>query len=471
MAALAFDGRKTTYTAFLDVLEHQASETIFAPESREAPVQILGPLEAAGLTFDALWFLGADDTSWPAVAPPHPFLSRPLQNQHEMPHANADIDLRLAKQVTARLEQSAPRRVFSYATQNAEGACRPSPLVALGKQPLSAQALRAQMGATDDLAGRHDSPEVLIEQEPTVVVPWPVEQVAGGADVLKLQAACPFHAFANKRLAARAIDETDWGLEASERGSVVHRILEKLWEEMKTRDGLGEAVARGRLRGMAEQATTEALERYAPQGPDRVWGQAYLDAEQERIVALIEEWLAYERQRADFEVEAREDERTASVGELKLKLRVDRIDRVKDGRVIIDYKTGNVSADIWDGARPDEPQLPIYAAYGQVEELKGILLGRVAQGQVKFTGRVENSEAVMRGAAQLTKIPFRAEMMENWQRVLLDLSDQFLRGEARINPKRFPGTCQYCSFSGLCRIAESDRHAEDEADPGDGEWD
>ncbi len=107
VAALAFDGRMASYAEFLEVLEWQAEQTIFAPESRDAPVQILGPLEAAGLTFDALWFLGADDASWPAVARPHPFLPRSLQRTHNMPHADSTADWKLAQQVTARLESSA----------------------------------------------------------------------------------------------------------------------------------------------------------------------------------------------------------------------------------------------------------------------------------------------------------------------------------------------------------------------------
>ena len=56
VSELAFDGGKVGYGEFLEVLERQAKQTIFAPESRDAPVQILGPLEAAGLTFDASGF-------------------------------------------------------------------------------------------------------------------------------------------------------------------------------------------------------------------------------------------------------------------------------------------------------------------------------------------------------------------------------------------------------------------------------
>ncbi len=41
VAALAFDGRKVDYAEFLEVLVRQAEQTIFAPESRDAPVQVL----------------------------------------------------------------------------------------------------------------------------------------------------------------------------------------------------------------------------------------------------------------------------------------------------------------------------------------------------------------------------------------------------------------------------------------------
>ncbi len=132
VATLSFDGRKVGYAEFLEVMQRHAGQMIFAPESRDAPVQILGPLEAAGLTFDALWFLGADDASWPAPARPHAFLTRSLQRKHRMPHGDSTVDWELAQQVTLRLERSAARCVFSYPSQNAEGVCRPSTLVTSG---------------------------------------------------------------------------------------------------------------------------------------------------------------------------------------------------------------------------------------------------------------------------------------------------------------------------------------------------
>ena len=50
-------------------------ETLFQAESPDTPIQILGPLESAGLTFDALWLLGLDAYNWP----PSPHM-RPCNN-------------------------------------------------------------------------------------------------------------------------------------------------------------------------------------------------------------------------------------------------------------------------------------------------------------------------------------------------------------------------------------------------------
>jgi ATP-dependent helicase/nuclease subunit B len=456
VAALAFDGRKVSCAEFLEVLEQQAKQTIFAPESRNAPIQILGPLEAAGLTFDALWFLGADDANWPSVARPHPFLPVSLQRKHGMPHSETAADWKLAQQVTLRLQSSAAKSVFSYPAQNAEGLCRPSTLVNSVTKEITSQSFRAQLAGGDD----GDQPAaLLIDEEPAAIVPWPSEQDAGGSEVLRRQAACPFQSFATKRLSARPMEATDWGLEPRERGSVVHKILEDLWAELKSYAGLMQARREDRLQAIVEHHVKSALLRYgnAPHTRKQNWSQAYLEAEQDRICSLILEWLDYEAKRSPFTVEAGEVKLAATVENLKLQVRVDRIDCIRNGRVIIDYKTGVVKADAWEGERPDEPQLPLYAGFGRVDELQGVLLGRVREGETRFIGRVENADDVIAGDTKLSKPPYRPEMLQAWQRVLLDVGRQFLRGEAQVDPKRYPKTCEFCPLPGLCRIAETDR--------------
>ncbi|MGC2401273.1 MAG: PD-(D/E)XK nuclease family protein [Acidobacteriaceae bacterium] len=456
VAELSFDGRAVSYVDFLEVLERHAGQTIFAPESRDAPVQILGPLEAAGLSFDALWFLGADDTSWPPTARPHPFLTKPLQRKYQMPHADTEQDWKLAKQATERLLKSATHCVFSYPRQNAEGECRPSTLLNFATRPLV-------------ISMPQSAPSLPLEDENELaaVVHWPVEREAGGADVLKRQAACPFQSFAVKRLGARPMEETDWGLEARERGIVVHRILQTLWEELKSDAGLLQAREQGRLTDMIAGHVKKELEGYGKHMHARnlSWSRTYLEAEEERIATLLRLWLDSEAKRAPFTFEAAEKKFPATVGHLKLQVRVDRVDAVNGGRVIIDYKTGDVKKTAWEGPRPDEPQLLLYAS--QVEDLKGLLLARVNVEKTGFVGLVQDSHAVI-DQKDLAKPPLTSRMLRDWSEILRNLGEQFLNGEAQVDPNHGKKTCKFCPLPGLCRIAELANLDEDE-DGDDGE--
>src|SRR6185312_3621474 len=65
----------------------------------------------------------------------------------------------------------------------------------------------------------------------------------------------------------------------------------------------------------------------------------------------------------DFTVETTEQDSHYELGPLRLRLRLDRIDRLKDGRlVLIDYKSGEPKTKSLHGERPSEPQLLVYAA-------------------------------------------------------------------------------------------------------------
>ena len=73
-ASLGFDGRRMAWSDFLAALDRAVDETLFAPESQDAPILIAGPAESAGLTADAIWFLGASEEAWPAAGATHPLI-------------------------------------------------------------------------------------------------------------------------------------------------------------------------------------------------------------------------------------------------------------------------------------------------------------------------------------------------------------------------------------------------------------
>ncbi|MFM1892542.1 MAG: hypothetical protein RLZ44_1619, partial [Pseudomonadota bacterium] len=102
-----------SFRAALGGLRRLTADTLFQPEGRQAPIQVLGVLEAGGLRFDHLWVMGLDDATWPAPAAPHPLLPATLQRELGLPHASAERELGFARRLTQRLRRAAPEVILS----------------------------------------------------------------------------------------------------------------------------------------------------------------------------------------------------------------------------------------------------------------------------------------------------------------------------------------------------------------------
>jgi ATP-dependent helicase/DNAse subunit B len=153
-----------------------------------------------------------------------------------------------------------------------------------------------------------------------------------------------------------------------------------------------------------------------------------------------------------------EERNSIFVGELALTVRADRIDDVAGGKLLIDYKTGEVSTASWDGPRPEQPQLPLYAAFSHVENLIGAVFAQVRRPKLAFKGRVDDprtnlSDELVAKDAQLIGA-YNAELVEQWRGTLVNLSESFVRGEAQVDPHVYPKSCQYCPLDGVCRVVE-----------------
>jgi len=471
ISLLDFAGRKVAFSAFLQTLERQANETTFTPESHHAPIQILGAFESSAQTFDAIWFLGVDDAQWPPAGRPHPLLPVSLQRRAKTPHSDAATDTDLALTVTRRIAESAPECIFSYARQSKEGELRPSPILSAifkgaNVQEVSSADFKKRISVPESLSLNSQAESTVI---PSQIVPWAVDRVAGGADVLKDQGACPFRAFAKRRFATQPLNRTEWGLDAAQRGNLLHSVLEAIWSpespeqfRMLSLDDLKNVIAARRLDEALRYHISNVFESLVREHAEDSWMRAYLESEQRRLLIRLREWMQYEAERQPFDVEKREEQLdNVSVGDLKLNLRADRVDRLPDGsHLLIDYKTGEVSASAWKGKRPDEPQLPLYAVHGNVETVVGLLFAQIRAGKRGFVGRVENAQQILltglKAASSLVNQPYDKPMHDEWQQALLRLAEEFLRGEASVAPKHGADTCKYCPLPGLCRVAEAD---------------
>ncbi|HTU50910.1 MAG TPA: PD-(D/E)XK nuclease family protein [Acidobacteriaceae bacterium] len=460
-------------------LQSLAGTMLFTLETRHAPVQILGISEAAGLTFDRIWWMNAQAASWPPRGHAQPFLPWSVQRAAHMPYADPAADAAFAERVTRRVLTSAPAVIVSFALQESDpttaSAHAPSPEIAISPAVRSALPRVRLIAMEEFLSGQVEAPisregdaessalEV-VDEEPAI--PFQGTQVRSGVTFLKDQAACPFRAFAEIRLAAEPIEEAAIGLPAAAQGIILHEVLQCFWDEMKSQTQLletTEAECRRALRRHIDHALRGFREH-----ADELWQRALLNIEADRIENRLMEWLEVEKRRPDFTVVKTEDTlEQMHLGGVELRCRIDRIDQVEQGMVLLDYKTGKVDSKACDGERPDEPQLPAYAVLRQdsaADEtpLAGIAFAGLHPRNIDFTvvGSVAGVFPVAPGARSNRRENMSPEglqqLQEEWRATLTRLAEDFVAGVAVVDPKRGRETCRYCAQGLLCRIREAE---------------
>jgi probable DNA repair protein len=453
-------------------LRQIASGTLFQPESGRAPVRILGVLESAGLGFDALWVSGLTDDAWPQAPRPHPLLPVSLQRRAGIPQASVELSLALDRRITEGWSRSAREVVFSHAMADADRAHAPSALI-LGADPVERDALGLPPAGTRILAlfgaGRPEPAwEEVRDDDAPAVDP---ATVRGGTSILADQAACPFRAFAKHRLGAQPLESPEPGLDAPDRGTLLHALMSRLWRDIGSHARLV-AMSREALEAVVAGAARFAVARVRSDRPGRIDGPL-ADLERERLARIAFEWLEVDRARPPFEVALREDRVEMVAGPLRLAGRVDRVDRLSSGALaVIDYKSGSPSVAGWLGERPDDPQLPLYAlALG--EDVAAVVFARLKAGELGFAGlaREENlvpgAQAVEAHRGAKRDASSWPELVARWRETTDGLATRFAEGRAAVDPKRGLATCRFCELQPLCRVHERlGALAADEAFPG-----
>lgn len=440
-------------------LQRLCRAQVFQPEGSDAPIQILGVLEAAGQRFERLWLMGLHDEVWPPPPRPNPLLPIALQRQRGVPHASPARELDFTQHLMQRLCASADTLILSYPLREGERILRPSPLVeALALTPIEPEVVpcgeAAEMDYTRRLLTAGDSVVLMDSVGPALRV----EEAAasGGSAIFKFQAACPFRAFAQLRLGAAVLEVPRPGLDPRARGILLHAALEALWQSLGDQAHLlgGDALA---VRHCVDTAVDQALAHMVSQRP-QTFTERFTQLERERLTTLLLDWLEQERQRAPFVVVHREQERTLTLGGVTARLKIDRIDRLDDASlVIIDYKSGLARVADWLGERPDAPQLPLYVLSEHDDTVGAVVFARVSTEEMGFKGlsvepdRLPGVDTLARSRAA-GAYPDWDTLLAHWRETLTRLGAAFMAGEAGVDPKHYPHTCRLCPLPVLCRV-------------------
>jgi RecB family exonuclease len=180
---------------------------------------------------------------------------------------------------------------------------------------------------------------------------------------------------------------------------------------------------------------------------------ALVENEQRRLEALLLALLQQDLARAaaaEFTVSQLEMTQEGELGGVPIRVRMDRLDRLDDGRLIIlDYKSGAPQSFRPLDERPRQAQLLAYALLAPAPPA-GIAAVHLRAGEIRWCG-VAADPALM-PALSRTRAPSAPwpELLAHWRRVIDTLTGEFAAGLATVQP--LAGACKECHLPGLCRI-------------------
>ena len=439
------------FEAAVSLLGECLAEEDFQPETADQSIQILGPLETTGLSFDGLWLTAMHAERWPAPAAPNPYLPQVLQRRLRLPHADAAWEWEWAQTRWRGWREGCERLQASYVYREEDRLIPPSPLLA------SLAERRCDDPPDVDPRWRRQQRDAeFTPVEPGCVAVDAAEMAAlhTGSALLEAQALCPFQAFAAHRLQAHPARAASAGISPAERGTILHQALFLLSAHYPDRQTLRRADADAR-RAAIHGASAEALDAIRRERRS-VLAPASLELEERRLRVLLTRWLELEAERElDWRIETREAERELVLGPLAIRLRLDRVDAVPGGRrIVLDYKSGRIDPlSHWLEERPRKPQLPLYAL--AEPEASAISYVSLRGHEIDFRGLgsdalIPGVEAVAgRRGDELEGAAAFAAQRDDWRRDLAALAGEFAAGQARPTPSA--EACRYCARAALCR--------------------
>lgn len=424
----------------------------FHPQTEVSPVQVLGVLEAAGLQFDYIWVAGLDYRNWPAAAQPNPFIPVALQKQWDMPRSSAERERILAQQLTTRFAVSASQVILSYPEYEGDQPLQPSPLIT-DYDKITAEKLRLWQQASHVELNRFDRMDVREDGYGEALASG---SSSGGTGILKDQALCPFRAYAKHRLQAVNQEPYQSGVTALLRGIFIHQILEWFWREISHWEklvSLSETELYDRVSEIVDKAWRAVAQ-------DKQLGQVIATIEKQRAIELVLRWLEIEKTREPFQVLYQEKTVQLSLAGLVINMRLDRCDQLSDCEqtILIDYKTGRTDIKSWFGARPDDPQLPLYAIV-EKNSVAAIAFAELNRYRVELNGIQQDGGELHRlqpcDELEKWQVPSSWQtLITQWQAILESLAQAYQQAYAAVDPKKGPTSCAYCDLQSLCRIAE-----------------
>ena len=460
LSRLDFLGQSQTAISATALLRKICAEQVFQPETEgESSIQLMGMLEALSAPVDAMWVMGMNDTIWPPPARPNPLLPAKMQRAAKVSNADSLVQTEFALTIHQRLLKSAEKIIFSYSQHEGEKILRASPL--MQDIPAFSGEFFAAHTLAETLAEKSNEALAFINDAVAPAV-LEGEHVRGGTGLMRAQAICPAWAFYQFRLGAKKLKSPQNGLDAAERGQLVHLALEQFWRQKNGYRHFADLhrMTETDLQLAVAEASKNAMEIFTAQQKEN-FSDALLKLEAARLENLLSGWLQFERERAEnFTMHACEAEKKVNIHGIEVTLKIDRVHRLEDGGlVLVDYKTGQLPVmKSWGEDRITEPQLPIYALFfaDDDEQVAGIQFGKIKMADYDFVGLLNAQfieEIEKRKPEWIREFADWAALKQHWKIAIENIVKEIQSGEAAVVFKHI-NDLTYCDVLPLLRVPE-----------------
>jgi ATP-dependent helicase/nuclease subunit B len=416
-------------------LDMEFEAALFRDRDVRSPL-VLTHLAALRLRrFDGVVLLGADAARLPDAGAPGVFLNEAVRVELGLPSV-ARHRARVRDDLAAAL-LCADETLVTWQDRNEGEPVPPSPWLdlldafhelafgaSLRTSEWLQEALRQESGAPEDFAAPLPVPGRMPRPRAPDLLP---ERVSVSACAMLV--ACPYRFFAARLLGLEDLDDWRDGIGKRDYGELVHRIL-LLFHQRAALAPAGDREARVAL---LEEVSREVFDEAAHEDPlARAWARRW----SRHIAAYVDFQL--EREAQGLQWQAGEQVREVALpladgGVIRLHGRIDRIDRVGDGRVaLIDYKTQAAARLREAVAAGEDVQLSCYGILEPAASAASyVCLEQRRVDVLPIAGDLE--EAAAREAQRLSTVFSR------------------LRAGHPLPANGHDEVCTHCEMRGLCR--------------------
>ena len=412
--------KKTSFAYLVNRLLIAMENSLFEVDQFNNNISVMTYEEAAGFEFDHLWISGMDHETWPRKMKPIPLLSNKVQKNYDIPNYDASLSFDVQQELLSLLMSGSQAPVLSYAISKNDLLLEPTTM-------MNFESINYDDYPDPDWYLKPFLGNNLIEMSEDPPKTSHSERLKGGTGTIQSYLSDPFSAFVKGRLGVTPLNKFISGIGPLLRGSLLHDSLAELYINKPSLTDIKSWSA-----SQKKQYILDATKKIFSKEIARNNGvlKKLFVLEESRIKIILFNYLSSEIHREFFKIIELEKSISLTHAQLKVKLRVDRIDLLHDKSFhVIDYKTGTLESITKRDGSIKNIQLFVYAAAleYQPETLSFI--------NFKDLNTVNISTIGLHHLNNSMKENFKSTNLASGIQEVKDILEKISSGDTRINSK------------------------------------